>query len=286
MNPQLAAYDAYLSRLSANTKTAYLNDVNQFLSWIKDHGFSSLEQIKRSSIRSYILYLNKANYRPKTIVRKCESLKNYFSFLYERKWIKSDPCESIFIPAATSRLPKVLSVAELNALLKTPSEKNPYELLSKAVCELLYGSGLRVSELCQLKVKDINFKSKWIKVKGKGDKERQVPLNEVTKSAIKSWLDSGRGLMSKGSSESLFFNTRGNPLSPRDVRRILDKKAILPTHPHALRHSFATHLLDGGADIRVVQELLGHSSVSTTQIYAHVSKERLIKVHGSTHPRG
>jgi site-specific recombinase XerD len=156
-----------------------------------------------------------------------------------------------------------------------------------AVLELLYAAGLRVAELCRLDRDDIDLAGRTVSVTGKGDKERRVPIHARCQVVLREWLEHGRAEVATGSSprQAVFLNRRGHRLGPRDVRRILDARSPVPTHPHALRHSFATHLLDGGADLRVVQELLGHSSLQTTQIYTHVSKERLVSVYGSTHPR-
>jgi site-specific recombinase XerD len=156
-----------------------------------------------------------------------------------------------------------------------------------AVLELLYGSGLRVSELCGLDIDGIGFQTGMVTVWGKGSKERRVPMSEPSQTALKRYLEQARDLLVAGDTpvHALFLNTRGHRLGTRDVRRIIDRRSPAPTHPHALRHSYATHLLDGGADLRVVQELLGHASLRTTQIYTHVSKERLIGVYNSAHPR-
>jgi site-specific recombinase XerD len=153
-----------------------------------------------------------------------------------------------------------------------------------AVLELLYAAGLRVSELCGLDRDGVDLRGRTVTVLGKGGKQRRVPIHDTAVAALGEWLSAGRGQMA-GPPDAVFVNRRGARLGPRDVRRILDRRAASPTHPHALRHTFATHLLDGGADLRVVQELLGHSSLATTQIYTHVSKERLRSVYEGTHPR-
>ena len=156
-----------------------------------------------------------------------------------------------------------------------------------AVVELLYGSGLRVAELCGLRLGDLDLRRRRLMAWGKGSKQRQVPMSAPSVDAVRAWLAGGRPVLANDDSpaDALFLNQRGRALGPRDVRRILDLRAASPTHPHALRHTFATHLLDGGADLRVVQELLGHASLETTQVYTHVSKERLLTVYESTHPR-
>ena len=203
----------------------------------------------------------------------------------------------------------MLSHAELGALLDThdagrsatrpgpardtategsrPEVERALELRDDAALELLYAAGLRVSELCGLNRAGFDDRARTITVIGKGDKERRVPVHERCIAALAQWLDQGRPVLATATTppDAVFVNQRGNRLGPRDVRRILDRRSPVPTHPHALRHSFATHLLDGGADLRVVQELLGHSSLQTTQIYTHVSKERLVEIYDQTHPR-
>ena len=215
-----------------------------------------------------------------------------------------DPSARLTAPAPDSRLPRVLAHADLDRLLTaaaatatapggsprpggSPGAPLPRDRRDQAVLELLYGSGMRVAELCGLDLDDLDLARGLVTVMGKGAKQRQVLIHERCVTALRAWLDGPRaGLMTATSpSGALFFNGRGNRLGPRDVRRILDRRSPVPTHPHALRHTFATHLLDNGADLRVVQELLGHASLQTTQVYTHVSKERLLLVHERTHPR-
>jgi site-specific recombinase XerD len=188
----------------------------------------------------------------------------------------------------------VLKADELHRLLDDPPatvDHDPPAVRCRddAVLELLYGSGLRVSEVCSLKAGDVDGRRQWLSVWGKGSKERRVPLSAPASDALAAWLGGSRRelqeMCSAPASDALFLNRRGRPLTPRDVRRILDHRSPVPTHPHALRHTFATHLLDGGADLRAVQELLGHADLATTQIYTHVSRERLKRVFDAAHPR-
>jgi site-specific recombinase XerD len=216
--------------------------------------------------------------------------------------ISSDPSARLSAPSPNSRLPRILGQAEIGQLLDhhegasgaaspgtDPTRSSSAEINRRddAVLELLYGSGLRVAELCGLDLDDVDLRGRKITVVGKGSKQRQVLMHELCASALASWINEARSPMMRASSPeaALFFNTRGNRLGPRDVRRLLDRRSPVPTHPHALRHTFATHLLDGGADLRVVQELLGHANLQTTQVYTHVSKDRLLAVYGGTHPR-
>jgi site-specific recombinase XerD len=186
----------------------------------------------------------------------------------------------------------VLAQREIDILLDDPparvdDDAEAVRLRDDAVLELLYGSGLRVAELCGLRPADVDLSSHVVTVWGKGSRQRQVPMTPPAAEALTAWLGQGRPVMTGPESppDALFLNRRGRRLGPRDVRRVLDHRAASPTHPHALRHSFATHLLDGGADLRVVQELLGHASLQTTQVYTHVSKQRLRTVYNATHPR-
>jgi len=187
----------------------------------------------------------------------------------------------------------VLAPSELDALLDPPpcsrlaSSPGPIVLRDDAMLELLYGSGLRVAELCGLGLGDIDTKFRSVTVWGKGGKQRRVPISEPAAEAVTRYVTSGRAALVNDSTPagSLFVNRRGRQMTPRDVRRVLDRRSPVPTHPHALRHTYATHLLDGGADLRVVQELLGHASLRTTEIYTHVSTERLVSAYRSAHPR-
>jgi site-specific recombinase XerD len=198
-----------------------------------------------------------------------------------------DPSIGVSVPSGDGRLPRVLRADELRALLDEPSARvesdaDAVRLRDDAVLELLYGSGLRISELCGLGPDDVDVRSRTVTVWGKGGKQRRVPISEAAAEAVTGWLRRGRA---ETDDDALFHNARGHRLTPRDCRRIIDRRALAPTHPHALRHTFATHLLDGGADLRVVQELLGHADLSTTQRYTHVSKERLRAVYEASHPR-
>jgi len=186
----------------------------------------------------------------------------------------------------------VLGHAELDLLLEPGPEPGTGQTAEvdrrdDAVLELLYGSGIRVAELCGLDVADVDLPHRVVTVTGKGSKQRQVLIHDRCAASVEAWLDGPRSALatSESPAQALFYNRRGNRIGPRDVRRLLDRRSPVPTHPHALRHSFATHLLDGGADLRVVQELLGHASLQTTQVYTHVSKERLLTVYSGTHPR-
>jgi site-specific recombinase XerD len=223
----------------------------------------------------------------RSITRKIASLRRYFGWLVRNGVAASDPTSGVRTPSDSGRLPKVLTADQLGALLISTDPDAPQWRTSRdtAVIELLYGSGLRVSELCGMDVNSVNVKAQAILVMGKGAKERRVPASEPSLDAVKIWLKFRHELVTDIGEPALFLNARGRRLTPRDVRRVIDARSVAPTHPHALRHTFATHLLDNGADLRAVQELLGHRDVATTQRYTHVSKERLKSAYGATHPR-
>lgn len=270
---------------------AYRRDVAGFVTWANRGGWTGPDQVDRVVLRRYLAYLGTRQYARRTIARKAAVLRRYFEWLRRSGVVAVDPAVRLSAPAGHSRLPKVLSHSELADLLgdSRPVEDGhePVRLRDDAVLELLYGSGLRVAELCGLELGDLDLPAGMVTVWGKGSKQRRVPMHERCVVAVAAWLERGRGQLMDAESPhaAVFVNLRHRRLGPRDVRRIVDRRSASPTHPHALRHSYATHLLDGGADLRVVQELLGHASLRTTQVYTHVSKERLMSVHQSSHPR-
>ncbi|HEY6623448.1 MAG TPA: tyrosine-type recombinase/integrase [Acidimicrobiales bacterium] len=299
---ELAAFHRSLGGLSAATVRAYTSDLDSFTSWAERGGARGPADVDRILLRRYLAYLATRRYAKATIARKAAAVRTYFSWCHRRGLIAGDPSARLSAPKPASRLPRVLGRAELQALLEPGNTAPPtapdstapptahaeaLRLRDDAVLELLYGSGLRVAELCGLDLDRLDVGRRLVVVIGKGNKERQVLMHDRCAEAVCQWVDEGLSVLIKPSSppKALFLNQRGNRLGPRDVRRILDRRSPVPTHPHALRHTFATHLLDGGADLRVVQELLGHASLQTTQVYTHVSKERLLTVYEDTHPR-
>lgn len=283
--------------MSPNTQSAYRSDVELFAQWASDECETHRpEVVTRTMVKQYLAFLTnskptenaKGTHAKRTIARKLAALRRYFSWLLRLSGKKiENPTVGVRAPSGEGRLPRILNADQLGALLTgSEIENDPVWRSARdvAIVELLYGSGLRVSELCTLDLANIDLKNKAATVWGKGSKERRVPLNEPTVAAIDLWMKH-RHELAVSSSNSLFFNERGKQLTPRDVRRILDRRSIDPTHPHALRHTFATHLLDNGADLRAVQELLGHANVVTTQRYTHVSKERLQSAYLASHPR-
>jgi len=279
----LPGFAAWLGGRAEATRTAYGSDVAAFAEWMSRSDVDSPAGVDRLHLRRYLASLGTRKLARATIARKAAALRCYFSWQVRQGHLGSDPARSLRAPSGGGRLPRVLSSGEVTSLLDVPTG-TPVDRRDLAVLELLYAAGLRVSELCGLDRTDIDLRGRTVTVLGKGGKQRRVPVHDAAVDALRSWLERGRDDM-EGPPEAAFVNRRGARLGPRDVRRILDRRSASPTHPHALRHTYATHLLDGGADLRVVQELLGHASLATTQIYTHVSKERLRAVYGETHPR-
>ncbi len=282
-----------LTGVSDATASVYRRDLLAFAEWLETTGVERIDQIDRRMVRRYLAHLDSQGYARRTIARKMSGLRRFFDWSRKAGHTQADPTVGLSTPGASRHLPSVLTDRELGGLLGDDptarvdeSDQSPDRLRDDAVLELLYGSGLRVSEVCSLNRNSVDLRGGVVRVWGKGAKERIVPLSKPAVDALRSHIEVHFAVDLPGDEpEAMFLNTRGRRLTPRDVRRILDRRAIAPTHPHALRHTFATHLLDGGADLRTVQELLGHSDLSTTQIYTHVSKERLQRVHRSSHPR-
>jgi integrase/recombinase XerC len=279
----LPGFSAWLGGRAAATRKAYVSDLTAFADWMARSDVHSPEGVDRLHLRRYLASLGTRKLARATIARKAAALRCYFSWQVRQGHLHGDPARSLRAPSGGGRLPRVLSSGEVTSLLQVPTG-DPVDRRDLAVLELLYAAGLRVSELCGLDRVDIDLRGRTVTVLGKGNKQRRVPMHDAAVDALRAWFEDGREAM-EGPPEAVFVNRRGARLGPRDVRRILDRRSASPTHPHALRHTFATHLLDGGADLRVVQELLGHASLATTQVYTHVSKERLRAVYGETHPR-
>lgn len=276
-----------LTASSPNTVDAYRSDVTLFAQWVNRLSITEPTEVSRDVVRQYVSFLTTMKLAKRSVARKIASLRRYFAWLVRNGVVTGDPTAGVRTPSDSGRLPKVLTSNQLEALLVATDTDAPKWRTSRdtAVVELLYGSGLRVSELSNMDVDSVNVKAQAIFVMGKGAKERRVPMSEPSLDAVKIWMKFRHELVVDAGDPALFLNTRGRRLTPRDVRRIIDARSVAPTHPHALRHTFATHLLDNGADLRAVQELLGHRDVATTQRYTHVSKERLKSAYGATHPR-
>jgi site-specific recombinase XerD len=285
---RLDAFAAALTGASANTVAAYRRDITAFAVWAERGGITEPARVDRVLLRRYVASLSTRRYAKRSIARKVSALRRYFGHLRRAGVVAVDPSTSLRAPTGEGRLPRVLDQHDLGVLLDGPppaGEPAWRRVRDDAVLEVLYGSGVRVGELCGLDVESLDLAAGAMVVWGKGARERRVPLGEPAVEALRAWLAIRHEVVPPTAGHALFGNERGSRLGPRDVRRIIDRRSATPTHPHALRHSFATHLLDGGADLRAVQELLGHRDVATTQRYTHVSKERLRAVYTETHPR-
>ena len=282
---------ASLTSVSPRTIEAYAGDLAAFVAWAGRGGITDPADVDRTMLRRYVASLATRRYAKRSIARKISALRRYFGWASRTGHCSVDPAGGLSAPRGDGRLPRVLRQDELNVLLDDPpaaiaQDEPARRARDDAVLELLYGSGLRVGELCSLEPADLDLARARATVWGKGGKQRVVPLSEPAVVALQAWVQVHRPVAAvTGPGDPLFINRRGRRLTPRDARRILDRRAASPTHPHALRHTFATHLLDGGADLRAVQELLGHADLATTQRYTHVSRERLRSVYDATHPR-
>jgi len=289
-------YLATERNFSTHTLRSYRTDLRQFSLYLKGKGFSgNLDKepfVDHIMIRSFLGFLHKKN-KKSSIARKLASLRSFFKFLDKRGIIKTNPMDVIFIPKQEKYIPTFLTVDEINRLLESPDTSQISGLRDQAILEVLYSSGLRLAELTHMDVDSIDFSLGVVRVLGKGDKERIVPIGEVAMAALKRYMERREELIRKKTAlgeRALFLNYRGKRLSERSVHKIVRKYAhrcglLRNISPHSLRHTFATHLLDGGADLRSVQELLGHISLSTTQRYTHISMDRLMEVYDKTHPR-
>lgn len=266
--------------LSQNTIEAYKRDLTSFLDYCSDKGHENLKYISRTDLNSFILHLRNKNYNPRSVVRKIASLRGFFKWLSGNSYIPSNPALALEQPKLPKKLPKVMTIHEIDEIFRSDLNK-----LQRLIVELLYDCGLRVSELVNLKTTDIDLKSKYIQCYGKGAKERIVPFGTKAKTALENYLKEREMILSKNNinfTKHLLLKESGKVITRQDVYnfiRKLGEKIHKHISPHTLRHTYATHLLENGADLRVVQELLGHSDVSTTQLYTHITKKRLKEVY-------
>ena len=290
---------AYLSALEAerdvspHTLAAYRHDLTGFDVWARRGGVGELGAIDRKLLRRYVSYLAQRGYARRSIARKVSALRSLLGWAVLTGVIAANPADGLGVPKLDRPLPRVLKAEEAARLCRLPPDDDPIGLRDRALLELLYGSGLRVAEVCALDLDDCDLVAATVRVTGKGRKQRQIPMSGPAVTALEVYLRDARNpLLERGgdaAAEALFVNLRGARLGPRTVRatlaRLMQAEGAPAVSPHVLRHSFATHLLDGGADLRAVQEMLGHASLATTQIYTHVSTERLRSVYEQSHPR-
>lgn len=276
--------------LSANTIAAYSVDLAHFQNYLQQSGFSNWGEVSQNSISGYIQDMG-TSFSPRSRARRLAALRTFFGFLQKSGFIEGNPSSLVHFPKLGPQLPKTLTTGQIEGLLSQPDVSKPLGRRDRAMFELLYACGLRVSELSELRMSQVVLEPGFVTVHGKGDKERLVPMGEVAAQCLRDYLDNGRGLLlKKGFAQEVFLNARGGSLSRQGVWKIIKGcalKAGIPVNitPHMLRHSFATHLLENGADLRSLQVMLGHADISTTQIYTHVARERLKEIHGRYHPR-
>lgn len=303
MEKFIEKFDNYLFAIknaASNTRRSYRNDLHQFHMFLREnnepvmhHEQIDLNKITPLIIRRFLAQLHRANTKT-TIARKIASLNAFFTFLIKEGLVESNPARTLSAPKAETVIPTVLSVDEMFSLIEQPGREKTLSLRDRAILELMYSCGLRVSEVVTIDLGDLDIAGGLLKVKGKGDKERILPVGAKAREALDAYVLVRRKISKTKRPEeigaALFLNCRGDRLTTRSIARMIKRYAsrmvlFRSVHPHALRHTFATHMLDAGADLRAIQELLGHSSLSTTQKYTHVSVDRLMEVYDKTHPR-
>lgn len=300
MKEEIESFIRYLKvekGYSGNTLEAYGNDLSQFKEFIeaKSEGkglLPRLEEVDKDTLIGYMLHFKEKEYSSATVARKIAAIKSFFGFLLEEGRLSTDPTENLGFPKVGKSLPRILGISEVNRLLEQASaNKSPEGMRDAAMLELLYATGMRVSELVSLNIADVDIKEGFVRCFGKGSKERVIPIHQRAMEKLTDYINKGHAALSGGGGkEALFLNQRGERLTRQGLWGILKgyaKKAGIKEKisPHILRHSFATHLLGGGADLRSVQELLGHVNISTTQIYTHLTQEGLHKTYDKSHPR-
>ena len=291
INDWIREYVDYLTiekRYSPNTISAYRGDVTSFC---KNFGKIELENLTTGEIRSHLLNLRQKGQSARSVARYLAGVKSFYRYLIHDGRIQENPVEILESPKLWRKLPGVISLTEVDILLASPNSNTPQGLRDRAMLEVLYATGVRVSELISMKISDLNIQMGYIRAFGKGAKERVVPFGEAAKEAIDNYFLNGRPLLIKNKRpEELFINRRGCKMTRQGFWKIIRQYALLsgvksPISPHTLRHAFATHLLEGGADLRSVQQMLGHSDISTTQIYTHILQQRMQEIHKQFHPR-
>lgn len=292
----LAEYIIYLKierGLSANTVTSYKRDIEKYLTFLTEKKITQLDEVSRFEILDFLQTLRQAGAADNSIIRMVSSLRKFHQYLKRESIVSDDPMQLIDTPKKASTLPKAISPQVIEQLLEAPDTTTPLGVRDRTILELMYATGLRISELVNLKLSDMHLTMGFIQTMGKGEKERIIPLGEIASQWLDHYLEGARVYLqdqSAETSEYVFLNSRGKGLSRQGVWKKVKQLALEAgidqnVTPHTLRHSFATHLLENGADLRMVQELLGHADISTTQIYTHITKTRLKQVYSDYHPR-
>ena len=299
MNKSVQEFKKYLlveKNASPNTLNSYLNDIAQFQDFLTYSGHAiesstiKLEKIDRLAVRSFMSYLYKKNYSGTTMRRKLSTLSSFFRFLSREGYVRNNIANSLSAPRVQNKLPAYFSVDEMFRLLQLPKGDGFLPIRARSLLELFYSCGLRISELVGLTLDSVDLDSRTVIAMGKGGNERLLPMGSHCVKALKSYLKIRKAKIRKPPTERLFLNNLGDGISIRGIRKVVDKYVKQGSFagglsPHSIRHSFATHLLEGGADLRSIQELLGHSSLSTTQKYTHLTLDRLNEAYDKSHPR-
>jgi len=278
--------------LADNTLLAYRRDLNKYVTQLDERGIKTIEKISRENVTEFIFHEKDAGLSTSSICRSLAAIKMFHRFLVRERLAPADPTNLVDTPKLWKKIPDILSQAEVESIIAAAQGKKPQQVRDRAIVELFYASGMRVSELASLKVENLNFDVGYVRCLGKGRKERVIPIGQRSRDAVKKYCDSARLKFLKSRlSSDLFVGQRGTRLTRQFIWQLIKKYAkkanIHKTiKPHTLRHTFATHLLQHGADLRSVQEMLGHADISTTQIYTHVDRDRLKIVHKQFHPRG
>ncbi len=290
----LKEYEYYLritKGLSENSIKSYISDLVEYIDFlVKNYMLNDPDKITKQHIRNFIGRLKRKHNTPSSISRKMSAIRSFHKYMMLEKLVFTNVTEGISLPKKQKKLPQILSVEEVDALMIAADGDEPLELRNRAMLELLYGSGLRITELIQIKLGDLHLNMGFLNILGKGNKERIVPLGEEGRYSLRRYLDKGRPILKKVPGDIVFVNSRGSSISRVGFYKTLKKLAIKAgitkdVSPHTLRHSFASHLLENGVNLRMVQELLGHEDISTTQIYTHINKKQLKSVYEEFHPR-
>ena len=292
MQETIQSFTDYLQtekKASKNTEVSYQRDLRKLAVFLKEHGIEKPEQMNATVLNSYLLYLEREHFSPATISRSIAAIHMFCQYACQEGKMVSDPSKALQPPRVERKMPEILSIAEVDLLLRQPKTDTPKGIRDKAMLEMLYATGIRVSELIHLKIQDVNLMMGYITCRD--EKERIVPFGGPAKKALEQYLGSARAALMHGRDDDvLFVNCSGGSMSRQGFWKILKSYAksagiTADITPHTLRHSFATHMLAGGADLRVLQEILGHADISTTQIYTHVDRTHLREVYLSAHPR-
>ena len=294
MQTEIDAFVTYLhnvKKTSTNTELSYQRDLKKLRFFLEEHGIISVNKILQSNLEDYISLMKKESFKPATISRNIASIKAWFHYMVKERIIKDDVSDSLKSPKIEKKIPEIMTMGEVDTLLSQPSMNNPKEIRDKAMLELLYATGIRVTELISLTVEDLNLQMNYI-ICCDEHKERMIPFGSKARNALIDYLEHSRPIMvATDSSDILFVNCSGQAMSRQGFWKLIKfyaNKAGITADitPHTLRHSFAAHLVENGADLRSVQEMLGHSDISTTQIYANLNHNRLREVYAKAHPRG